>query len=136
MDQVVVITGTGTHAIEAEAADGRVRVPTAALEEILGWHAEDRGMCRGDVCIPYRDGAAPGADGLVDLVAAATQVGRPAVADADARVVAVGIEQADRRRALRDLTLPELALPDLDGNVVSSDGWQGRKTLLLAFSSW
>lgn len=136
MDQVLVITGTGTHTIAAEVGDGRVRVSTAELEGVLGWHAEDRGMCRGDVCIPYQPSSAPGADGLVDLAATAALVGRPVVADAEARVVAVGVEQADRRRALRELALPELALPDLDGNVVSSASWRGRKTLLLAFSSW
>lgn len=136
MADVLVITPSGTHTVAAELAGDAVRVPASSVDALLGWHAEDRGMCRGDVCIPYPAAARPGADGLVDLAAVAELVGHPAVVDADASVVAIGVERDARRRALRELALPALTLPDLDGNPVSSSAWLGRKTLLLAFSSW
>ncbi len=130
------LTGSGTLPFEATVVDGTVRVAAGVLDELLGWHLQPQGLCQGDVCIPLRDHAAPAADGTVDLAAVAGLVGRPVVIDAAAGVVAVGIAADDRRRALRELELPEFSLPDLDGAVHHSTDWRNRKSLLLAFSSW
>jgi hypothetical protein len=136
MTTVTVLTDTGAHELEADLVDGAARVPAAALDDLLGWHLQPQGLCRGDVCMPLRGGDAPDAAGQVDLVAVAALVGRPAVVDAEARVVAIGVEADERVRALRSLELPAFSLPDLDGAVHHSTDWRGRKTLLLAFSSW
>jgi hypothetical protein len=136
MTIVTVLTETGAHALEAHLADGAVRVPAAALDDLLGWHLQPQGLCRGDVCMPLHGAGAPDAAGRVDLLAIAALVGRPAVRDAEADIVAIGIAADERVRALRELELPAFSLPDLDGAVHHSTDWRGRKTLLLAFSSW
>lgn len=136
MTTIDVLTGSGVLPIEATIAEGAVRVAASALDELLGWHLQPQGLCRGDVCIPLRGDAAATPDGTVDLAVVASLVGRPLVIDAAAGVVALGVESDERRRALRELQLPAFDLPDLDGAVHHSTDWRGRKTLLLAFSSW
>lgn len=136
MTDITVLTETGTHRLAADLADGTVRVPAAVVDDLLGWHLRPQGLCRGDVCVPLGADDAPDAAGRVDLVGIASLVGRPAVLDAEARVVAVGLEAGERARALRSLELPGFSLPDLDGALHHSSDWRGRKTLLLAFSSW
>ena len=136
MTSTVVITDTGTTTIDAVLDDGAVRAHPSVLDTVFGWHLEPQGMCRGDVCIPLAAKARPDADGLVDLPMLASLLGRPAVADPTAGVLAVGVERDTRRRALRDLALPDFTLPDLDGRPMSSMSWRDRKHLVLAFSSW
>lgn len=133
---ITALTGSGIVPFEATVTGGTVRVAAGVLDDLLGWHLQPQGLCKGDVCIPLRGDAAPAADGTVDLAAVAALVGRPLVVDLAAGVVAIGLAADERRRALRDLELPEFTLPDLDGAVHHSTDWRGRKTLLLAFSSW
>ena len=136
MPNINVITDAGTTEVSADLAAGEVRVASDVLDSMLGWHLDQHGLCRGDVCLPLLPDDKPDADGRVDLIAMASRTGRPSIVDTDAGVVALGVARDDRRRALRDLELPDFTLPDLDGRPVRSTDWRGRKTLLLAFSSW
>ena len=136
MRSVLVITDTGITEVEADLSPTSVRVAAGALDDVLGWHLDQHGLCRGDLCVPVPANAKPDSDGRVDLLAIAAALGRPAAVDADAGVVALGVPRDERRRALRDLELPDFTLPDLDGTPVHSTDWRGRRTLLLAFSSW
>ena len=137
MASITVLTEAGAATIDGAIDASSVWVASDALEGLIGWHLDEHGLCRGDVCLPMRERATTTRpDGRVDLVAMAALVGRPAVVDHEASVVAIGVEQDQRHRALRELTLPAFSLPDLDGRVHHSTDWRGPKTLLLAFSSW
>ena len=113
----------------------KVVVATDALMDILGWELKDEGLCRDDACIPTDRSQIESADG-VDLVAAATAVGRPAMVDADTGAVALGAPALDRSAALKDKVAPNFTLTDIDGESRSLADYAGKKRLLVAFSSW
>jgi hypothetical protein len=113
-----------------------VRIPSAEVERVLGWHLDASGLCRGDVCIPVRDraGLADGDD--LDLEALAGLLGRPLALDAKARVAALGTALGDRSDALRSLEVPDVEVPDLEGKPRSLRAFQKKKVLLIAWASW
>ena len=98
-----------------------------------GWELKPEGACRGDVCIPLRDGATS-ADGSVDVLATAGQLAMPVVADEAHGIWAVG--PAGGGRVLDDATMPDLVLDDFDGRPYDLASSRGRKVLLLAWASW
>lgn len=98
-----------------------------------GWELKPEGACRGDVCIPLRDGAMT-ADGSVDVLATAEQLGMPVIADDAHGIWAVG--PAGGGRVLADATMPDLVLDDFDGRRYDLASSRGRKVLLLAWASW
>jgi peroxiredoxin len=132
----VTIVADDTRDVQAEIAGGRVLVDVDALPDAIGWTLKPEGLCRDDTCVPVRDRAALLAGGRVDLAAAAEAVGRKAVVDTDAGIVAIAIDAEQRRTALESLTAPDVTLRDLDGTEHSLSDWRGRKRLLHAFSSW
>jgi hypothetical protein len=131
-----VISEHGGARIDATVDGARVLVDPPAVESALGWHLEPQGLCRGDVCVPVRDRLPAGADGRVDLVAAAQILERAVVLDAAAGVLVVGVRASERRRALGAHELPPFSLPDLDGTMHTTSEWRGKKKLLVAFASW
>ena len=86
--------------------------------------------------MPVRDRAALFHGEHLDLAAVAGALGRPAVVDADAGIVAVALGAEQRRDALQMLVAPDFELADLDGTPHTLSEWRGRKRLLHAFSSW
>lgn len=133
--QATVIGDHDVRTAEATVADGKLLIAPSALSATLGWKLEPQGLCRGDVCVPVRDQSALVHDGQVDLGAVARALGRLAVVDTDARMMAMGADPATRRQALA-LDAPAFTLEDLDGTPHSLDEWRGRKKLLFAFASW
>ena len=113
----------------------KVVVATDALLDILGWELKDEGLCRDDACIPTDRATIESPDG-VDLVAAASAVGRPAKADPATGAVALGAPALDRSAALKDKVAPNFTLTDIDGESRSLADYAGKKRLLVAFSSW
>ena len=65
-----------------------------------------------------------------------TALRQPTVVDVDAGIMAVALPAELRRRALADLAAPPFTLPDLDDTPHSLSEWEGRKKLLVTFSSW
>ncbi len=122
--------------VEATWDDARPVVAVAALPDLVGWELKSEGLCRADACVPLSDRAMVERPGGVDLVAAAAALGRPAVVDVDAGLVAVAEPITERHRALYDRIAPDFTLPDLDGTPRSLSDWSGRKRLLVAFASW
>lgn len=138
MGSYTVLADHGPVEVDAVERDGRLLVQPSAIEATLGWRVEPRGLCRGDVCVPFA-GDRPGdgdAAGRMDLGDVADALRRPVLVDPDAHVVVVGASAADRREALRDRQLPDFELPDLDGVMRASTEWRGGKKLLVAFASW
>jgi hypothetical protein len=133
--QVTVITDE-VHAAEADVIDGRVLVDPARLVDALGWELKPEGLCQGDLCVPVRDVAGLQVDGRLDLVAVAGALGRRAVVDADAGLLAMSLPSEQRRQALDGLQAPQFTLADLDGTGHDLEEWRGQKKLLVAFSTW
>jgi hypothetical protein len=130
----VTVIDEQPRTIDGELAGDRVLVDAKGLQQALGWELKPEGLCRDDVCVPLPGGALT--HGRADLAAAARTLGRPAVVDADLRVVAVALPSEERKRALDDLRAPPFTLPDLAGAPHQLADWDGRKRLLIAFSTW
>ncbi|HEV3280859.1 MAG TPA: TlpA disulfide reductase family protein [Acidimicrobiales bacterium] len=106
------------------------------LPAALGWELGPSGLCQGEQCVPVADPRSLHVDGRVDLSAVAGALGRHAVVDVGAGVMALSLPTERRRRALDGLVAPGFALPDLMGTLRRLDDWSGTKRLLVAFSSW
>ncbi len=113
-----------------------VTIDRAGFEEATGWHLEDRGLCRGDVCVPTAGRVVTTEEGAIDLGMVAELLDRPIAADAETGTVALGEPRSRRRETLQDLVAPDFTLPDLQGTDHDFSQWQGRKRLLVAFASW
>ncbi len=98
-----------------------------------GWTVKPEGLCRGEVCTPVRDRDALVTPDGVDLRVFAATLGRPVAIEPDARLAVLGEPSAT---GPRPLDAPDFTLPDLDGNPVSLRSFDGRKRLLIAWSSW
>jgi hypothetical protein len=127
----------GVASVDAEVTDGRVLVGAAELPEVLGWTLKPEGLCRDEVCVPVWDRAlVEVGDGRVDLVGVAAALDRPALVDETSGVVALGAPRADRRAALRGRRVPDIELPDLEGNPQRLEQFFDRRMTLVAFASW
>lgn len=133
---LTLIEGTRATQVEARAAGGRILVGAPALEQAFGWKLEERGLCKGDVCVPLRDRASLGLPDGVDLEAFAKALGRPLALDRDERVAVLGAGEAERRAALASLEAPDFELPDLAGRLHRLSDQRGKKVLLVAYASW
>lgn len=132
---ITVITD-GVAEIEGRREGDRLLVPVDALEAATGWHLEDRGLCRGEVCVPVRDRDVLLDHGSVDLGIMGEAIGHPTVVDADEGVVAMAAPAGERAASLESLEAPSLTLEDLDGQPVELPGAPGKKKLLVAWASW
>jgi len=103
-----------------------------AFAAATGWIAKPEGMCKGEVCVPVPDAVGDG--DVFDLVSVADRLGMALVADDVAGIWALGPESG--RRALTTATVPEIGLPDIDGNPFDLAAMHGRKVLLVAWASW
>ena len=108
-------------------------VSPEALRARTGWAIKPEGACKGEACVPLRDGVLQG--GRVDLRAFAERLGMPLVHDAEHGLWALGPESLGGR-ALTTATAPELVLPDLDGKPFALSSLRGRKVVLTAWASW
>jgi hypothetical protein len=104
-------------------------VDAAELERQTGWHLEGRGLCRGDVCVPFRH-----VDGPVAIDEVGRALGMPVVEDAHSGLVALGPRSGGR--ALTSAVAPDLTLPDLDGRPFAQSSLRGWKVLLVAWAPW
>jgi hypothetical protein len=113
------------------------RVGLDVLEARTGWSIKPQGACKGEVCVPLPP--APGfaaADGTIDILALADRLGMPVVHDDTHGLWAIGPETAVTGRALSTAALPDIELPDVDGNPFRLSDLRGQKVLLVAWASW
>jgi len=116
--------------------DDTLLIPEESLTTTTGWELKAQGLCRDDVCVPVRDRAALGPDGLIDVAAFASALRRPVATDAEHGLVVLGTAATEASETMRSLAAPDFTLPDLSGNDVSLRDFAGRKRLLVAFASW
>ncbi len=107
-------------------------VSPAAFLAGTGWEMKPEGLCRFDRCVPAPDVGV--GDDLLSVPAAAERLGMPLVTDAQHGLHALGPEGGGR--ALDSVVVPDLELPDIDGNPFSLRSLHGRKVLLVAWASW
>lgn len=108
---------------------------TASIEEFeahSGWELDDRGACRGDVCIPLPDDAVT--DGTVDIARLANRLEMPLVHDEKHDVWSLG--PVSGGRALVSASAPRLVLPEIRGGTFDLRSLRGQKVLLVAWASW
>lgn len=106
------------------------------LTSEFGWTLDESGLCRDDACVIVPEPGAVERDGSIDVLAVAELLGRPAVIDDEADLVAIGVPRVARREALGDLAAADFVLPDLDGMPTALSDHRSKKRLLVAFSSW
>jgi len=136
MKMVTIVAGSGVSHVEAETTTTTVLLSPAALEKATGWDLKPEGLCRGEVCVPRRDGDGVLVDDQIDLAAFAALMQRPLAYDADAGIAVLADAPASHAAAFDARLAPAWTLPDLDGNPVSSSDFVGRKKLLVAWASW
>ncbi len=137
MTQFTIIdTGSRTLAGTPDPARGTFLVDAERLADALGWELKASGLCQANTCVPVADVDALKVGDQLDLVAVAHALGRPAVVDVEARLMAVALPAELRRQALEDLRAPAFELPDVDGTLHALGEWAGLKKVLVTFSSW
>jgi hypothetical protein len=129
----IVDDGRAT-AVDASRLHDTVTLDAAAVHAALGWELTGDGLCREGVCVPMPPQWA--ADGGVDLSSLAGVLARPLALDLEERVAWLGVAAEERARALRALSAPDFALPDVDGRVHRLSDHRGKKVLLVVWASW
>jgi hypothetical protein len=110
-------------------------VDAADLEKRTGWAIKPEGACKAEVCVPLPPHGDMGR-GKVDVEVLAERLTMPLVHDEDASLWAMGPESGITGRALTTARLPEIVLPDLDGEELALSSLKGQKVLLVAWASW
>ena len=125
----------GNRPASGRTAGARILLDASSMSSLTGWELKPEGLCRGDVCVPVRDPELT-VDGAIDAARFAAALGRPAVVDAAAGVVAIGEPSSERRGPIEAGLAPDFTLPQLDGRSFTFSSLGRRKKLLLAWSSW
>ena len=137
MVSVAIVQPQSEHVVDVQVDGDRLLLDPAHLPAATGWSREPQGLCRGDVCVPLRDGSAvDGPGGTMDLRGVAAALRRPLVVDVAAGAAFLGEAADDRAGALRTGIAPDFALPDLDGRVHRLSEQRGKKVFLVAWASW
>lgn len=92
-----------------------------------GWDIKPEGACKGEVCVPLPDG--------YSATDAADRLGMAVVRDDASGLTALGPESLSGR-ALVTAQLPDIVLPDLDGNDFSLSSLRGKKVVLVAWAPY
>jgi hypothetical protein len=112
----------------------RLDLTAEEFELITGWEIKPEGACRQEVCVPLPP-LAPDAEGRIDATVVAERLGMPIAHDESHRLWALGPRSGDRR-VLESARMPDLVLPDFDGNAFDVANRRGRKVVLIAWASW
>jgi hypothetical protein len=106
------------------------RVSAAELERVTGWALKPEGLCRDERCVPFATASGDG----IDLAEIARALGMPLVEEPRAGLWALGPESGGK--ALESATLPDITLPDVNGQPFHFASLRGRKALIVAWASW
>ncbi len=137
MTRFALIDESGSREVEATIDGDRVGLATEVIRDALGWSLEERGLCRGDRCVPVRRRERlVGDDGTVDLRELAETLDRPLVIDLEEGIAALGRAAGERAEQLASLEAPDFTLPDLQGRQHSLSEHRGKKVLLVTWASW
>jgi hypothetical protein len=111
----------------------RLDVTPEELHQATGWEIKPEGACKGERCVPLA-GVHIGGDGRLDVRAFASAMNMP-IAEANTHGLwALGPPSGGR--VLDSAAMPDVVLPDFDGDAFDVASLRGRKVLLLAWASW
>lgn len=120
---------------DAQSEGKHLWLTAAGLEQATGWKLEDRGLCKGDACVPT-NAAWISSNGQVDLAAFAEHMGQPALHAAGRDIWAFGESVNARRDQMFSLEAPDFELPDIDGNMHKLSDYRGKKVFLYSWGSY
>ncbi len=106
----------------------------ADLHRETGWELKPEGACKNDRCVPLGLDRNAGVPDRFDVRVLADKLGMPIVHDEANGLWALGPESGGH--FLDSAALPEITLPDVDGNPFSLSSLRGKKVLLVAWASW
>ena len=112
-----------------------LHVDARVFEARTGWEIKPQGACKGEICVPLPDDVRVD-NGTLDVERVASRLGMPLVHDAAYGVWALGPETTVTGRALSTAQMPEVVLPDAQGNPFRLSSLRGQKVLLVAWASW
>jgi hypothetical protein len=104
----------------------RLDEPPAELTARTGWEIKPEGACRGEVCVPL--------PGPFDVRELSRRLRMPLVHDEEHGLWALG-PQSDGH-ALTSAELPEIVLPDRNGEDFALRSLRGTKVFMIAWASW
>jgi hypothetical protein len=105
----------------------RLDQPPAELEQRTGWVVKPEGACRAEACVPLPE--------PFDVRDLAHRLGMPLVRDEAHGVWALGPETGGGH-ALRTAELPDIVLPDRNGEDFALRSLRGTKVFMIAWASW
>ncbi len=108
----------------------RLEVDAGELARRTGWELRPEGACKANRCVPLPDKPV----GVVDARMLAARLGMALVHDEEHRLWALGPESGGR--ALDSADVPDVTLPDRQGNQFSLQSLRGTKVLLVCWASW
>jgi hypothetical protein len=104
----------------------RLDAPPAELERRTGWTIKPEGACREDVCVPLPE--------PFEVRELAERLGMALVHDDGQGVWALGPESGGH--ALQSARLPDIVLPDRNGEDFALRSLRGTKVFMIAWASW
>jgi hypothetical protein len=104
----------------------RLDRPPDELTRRTGWEIKPQGACRGEACVPLRD--------PFDVRDFADRLGMALVRDKRHDIWALGPESVGR--TLASALLPDIVLPDRDGEDFALRSLRGTKVFMIAWASW
>ena len=104
----------------------RLDEPPADLESRTGWVIKPEGACRAEQCVPLPE--------PFDVRELAKRLGMPLIEDVRHGLWALG-PQAEPR-TLSSAELPDIVLPDRQGEDFSLRSLRGTKVFMIAWASW
>lgn len=107
-------------------------ITRAAFEQGTGWMLKPEGACKGDHCIPLPESLH---DDPIDAQALAEAMGLPIVKAEESGLWALGPESIGSR-ALTTAEAPDIALPDLAGDLFRLSSLRGQKVLIYAWAPY
>jgi len=112
----------------------RLDLTAEEFAAVTGWEIKPEGACLDEVCIPLPP-LDLDAEGRFDVTVIADRLDMPIAHDDTHDLWAFGPRSGDRR-VLDRARMPELVLPDFDGNPFDLASERGRKVVLVAWGSW
>ncbi len=109
-------------------------VPVAEFEQGSGWQIKPEGACKGEVCIPLPQSAMT-EDGQLNIEHVAETMQMPIADEPSESLYALGPESIGGR-ALVSAKAPDLALPDVNGNVFKLSSLLGKKIVVYAWAPY
>ncbi len=135
MDSLTVLLENDELNLEGILRNEMLWAEQSLLSE-MGWHLEDRGICRDEQCIPVPGDGTLINDGFVNLAEFVDRTGRIYNDENDPLVAAIGPADESLREAKVGGTAPDFELPDSNGDTFRLSDFEGSKIFLLVWASW